>query len=158
MKEIKLTQSKVALVDNEDFDFVSQHKWCAHKHRNTYYAGTYIIRDGCKKYIHMHRLLMEAKKGQIVDHVNENGLDNRRENLRFATNSQNLHNSSITRGTSKYRGVYLRKGTNRWHSQIKVNNKQIHIGYFSNEIDAAKAHDQAALKYFGEFAKLNLGL
>jgi hypothetical protein len=158
MKEVKLTQDKIAIVDDEDYEIVSCHKWCAQKHRNTYYAGTYLYAEGNKKYIHMHRLLMDAKKGQIVDHVNENGLDNRRDNLRFATNSQNLHNSSRTRGTSKYRGVYLRKGTSRWHSQIKVNNKRIHLGYFDTEIDAAKAHDQAALKYLGEFAKLNVEL
>jgi hypothetical protein len=111
--ELKLTQSKVVLIDDEDFDLISRYTWCAHKNGYVYYAETQI-KVGNKKYtLKMHRLIMSAKKGQEVDHKNGNGLDNRRENLRFCTRSENLSNRRGW-GSSKYKGVCWEKGVKKW--------------------------------------------
>ena len=136
------------IVDEEDFPLISAYKWYPHKFGNQFYAST-------STGILMHRLIMNAKQGQLVDHKNRNGLDNRRENLRLCTQSQNLHNRPSIGGTSKYKGVS--KVGNRWRSYIWKNYKRTHLGYFSSEEDAAKAYDKAAIKLIGDFAYLNFG-
>ena len=105
----------------------------------------------------MHREIMEAKRGIIVDHINRNGLDNRKENLRFVSRSQNAMNSEREGYpyTSKYRGVCLGKRRKKWRAYICVGLKQKYLGYFYSEEEAAKAYDAAAKKYRGEYAFLN---
>lgn len=104
----------------------------------------------------MHRLIMNAKKGIQVDHINRDTLDNRRQNLRFATPSQNAANKIIGENNkSGFKGVFWDRYSNSWHAKIKVNYKQIHIGFFKTPEDAAKAYNQVALKHFGKFALLN---
>ena len=105
----------------------------------------------------MHREIMNFPAGRLVDHGNGDSLDNRIDNLRAATKAQNAHNKGKTRKktSSKYIGVYFNKQTKRWISQIKYKEKRIYLGYFKDEVKAAKAHDAAARKYHGEFAKLN---
>lgn len=104
----------------------------------------------------MHRFIMNAQKGQIIDHINGNGLDNRKENLRFCTHRQNAYNLITgTNKTSKYKGVHLLKNNGLWCVQIKIPNKRIRLGNFEREDDAALAYNEAAIKYFGEFACLN---
>ena len=94
MKEIKLTQNKIALVDDEDYELASSKKWYAAKDHNTYYAlSKESIGNGKVKTLRLHRFLLDAKIGQEIDHENGNGLDNRRENLRFCTHAENIKNS-----------------------------------------------------------------
>ena len=118
----------------------------------------------------MHRVVVEnalgrqLKSDELIDHINKRGLDNRRENLRVVDSVQNAlnrkkqktYNKSQT--SSKYKGVGWRKSHTKWVSYITINYKQISLGYFDSEIEAAKAYDEAALKYFGEFATLNFKL
>jgi hypothetical protein len=152
MIEVPLTQNKVAFVDEEDYELVSQYKWNTNKGRNTFYAATGL---------QLHRLVMENTLGrklgseELVDHINGNGLDNRRENLRVCSRTQNIRNRTGKSGSSKYKGVSWHTPTEKWLARIQVNKHQIHLGCFVNEATAAIAYDIAAHQYFGEFAKLN---
>jgi hypothetical protein len=156
-KEIQLTQGKVAIVDDEDYEYLNQWKWYANKLMGKFYA----VRNNRinKKHVGsliMHRILMKTPKDLIVDHINGNTLDNRKCNLRNCTYSQNSQNQKISiKNTSGYKGVYYQKRDNNWRVIIKCNNIRIHIGIFECIIDAAKAYNAAALKYHGEFANLN---
>ena len=106
----------------------------------------------------MHRVIMDAPKGMHVDHINGNGLDNRRENLRLCTNSQNHMNRKTHRdSSSKYKGVSWNKRNSKWQAYIGSGIKRKNLGYFASESDAAKAYDIKAKECFGEFARLNLG-
>lgn len=123
-----------------------------------FYAGRWkrIGLRQCR--IHMHRLILglDSRDTRLCDHKNGNGLDNRRANLRIATTSQNLANRGKTRrNTSGYKGVMWFKRKRKWYARIRVSGKSVHLGYFDDPIDAAKAYDDAALKHFGEFAKTN---
>jgi len=115
------------------------------------------IDEGKRRVIHMHRVILQPKKGLDIDHINGNRLDNRRINLRYATRSQNNMNRFARCVTSKspYKGVCWRAHAKRWKAYIKINKTQIHIGYFTTAEKAAKAYNKAAIKYFGEFANLN---
>lgn len=153
-KEIPLTQGKVAIVDDEDYSMLSQYRWFLHT------TGCAIRHFGHgrkdRRMIRMHREIMNAPKELQVDHINGDKLDNRRSNLRLATNSQNQMNCRKRYGNdSKYKGVCWHWQNSKWRANIKIDGKQTHLGLFLNEIDAAKAYDDAARKYFGEFAKTN---
>lgn len=157
MKTIPLTQGKVALVDDADYAAVSQFKWCAMKIGRRFYAVRNVRRpDGKVANQYMHRFLMPG--AAEVDHINGDGLNNSRENnLRSVTTRQNRQafKRKAAGKTSKFRGVSWRKERGKWRAHIQVYGKFVHLGTFSNEIDAARAYDAAALKYFGEFAHLN---
>lgn len=112
----------------------------------------------CKIPLKMHRMIMNASKGFVVDHINHNGLDNRKANLRLVTNAQNSYNRPCFKkkgSPSQYKGVYWSKRDNKWQVQISCKGKVKTIGQFKDEIQAAKAYDKAAKKYHGEFAYLN---
>lgn len=152
-KSIPLTQGKFALVDDEDFEKLNKHKW-------TFQARGYAYRRNPDKekslVLWMHRVIMNPECGMEVDHINGNKLDNRKENLRLATRSQNGHNMPLhKRNTSGFKGVTFWKRDNNWKSQITVDGKNLHIGYFEDPKDAAKAYDKSAREHFGEFARLN---
>lgn len=155
MKRIPLTQGKVALVDDKDFKELSRYKWCAAKTR---YNTFRVIRTekGTTKTIYMHRQIMGFPKKMHVDHKNHNTLDNRRDNLRVCTNSQNHQNRlSHKNSISKYKGVCWLKTQKKWVAGIELNGRKTHLGCFTDETEAAKAYDEAAKKLFGEFAHLN---
>ncbi len=158
MKKITLTRNKHALVDNEDFKKVNQFKWNASYNKTTksfYALGYSPTKDGKRYRISMHRLIMNAKKGQVTDHKNYDTLDNRKSNLRICTNAENIRNARPRKNTSKYKGVYWYKKSKNWRSHIKINGKRITLGSFTDEKNAALAYNIAAKKYFGEFAYLN---
>lgn len=137
MKEIPLTQGKVTLVDDEDFDYLNQFKWCAKKDKKTYYA-TREKREGGKPHrIYMHSLIIGTPKGMQTDHINGDGLDNRRKNLRIVTNRENSQNRHQIK-SSIYPGVYSRNG--KWISQIQIKGKNRQIGTFDNEKAASNAY------------------
>lgn len=156
--EIPLTQGKVALIDEEDFETVSLFKWCADKGRRTYYAVTRNRINGKQIKTYMHRLLLNLGKREQGDHINSNGLDNRRSvNLRCSTSSQNSMNQrkQNRKTSSKYKGVYWSKNRKMWHVRINKNGSQINIGHFYEEDAAGQAYNFVAKELFGEFAKLN---
>ena len=151
-KLIPLTQGRFAIVDAEDYEWLKQYKWHTDKAQNTYYAVSQKNRKGFK----MHRLITGAPKGLFVDHRDHNGFNNRRDNLRLCTNKENQQNKRPMRGkTSRYKGVHRCKSRKMFRAKIRHNGKQMHLGYFENEIDAAKAYDKKAREFFGEFAFLN---
>lgn len=134
MKTIALTRGLIAKVDDSCFEFLSKHKWQAVKMGNTFYASR------CSNSILMHREIMGNPVGMEIDHINRSGLDNRLNNLRICTRSQNQHNRRKQQSSSVYKGVYWKKSANRWCSQIQVDRKNIFLGYFSNEKDASGAY------------------
>jgi hypothetical protein len=155
-RRIPLTQGKFAIVDADDYEKLNCYSWQCRESGATFYALRLQFGNGRVRIISMHREIMHAPKGMVVDHKNHNGLDNRKENLRIATATENRrHCRKIKTGNSKYKGVYLKKRTGRWEASIGYNHERIHLGYFDSEIEAAKAYDAAAKKYHGEFAALN---
>lgn len=154
--EIDLTQGKVALVDRADLDKVLPWKWVAHFERGRWYAYAGVTVGPYKsKLLRMHRLILDPPDGMDVDHINHDGLDNRRFNIRTATRSQNLANrDTSTRRKSRYKGVHEivnRPLAKRWVAGCQDRK----LGYFATEIEAAQAYNEAARESFGEFAVLN---
>jgi len=156
-RRIPLTQGKYAVVDPEDFERLNKYKWYAVKDSRTFYA--YRNKRAGKKFVSlgMHRQILNPPDHLMVDHINHNGLDNRKANLRLATCAQNSYNRRQVRKnkSSKYTGVSWKEWTKKWAVIICYKRKNIIVGYFEDEIQAAKAYDDAAKKYHGQFAKLN---
>jgi hypothetical protein len=156
MKTIQLTQGKVALVDDEDFDRINQSKWQAVKDRKGWYARRSIQTPSGRTSINMHREVLHFSSGDPeVDHRDHNGLDNRKENLRPATDAQQCMNRN---GWSKigFKGVHrLPNKSKPWQSRIHFNGKLINLGVFATPIEAARAYNAKALELFGQFARLN---
>lgn len=157
--EISLTQGKVALVDDADAELISQYKWCVMKSDRTYYAKRAHRNNGKCITVLMHTVLTGCKK---VDHINGDGLDNRRENLRRATTRENNQNRrKRLNASSRFNGVYYSKKSRKFQAQIRVpakeggQGKQIYLGLFEDEVQAAKAYDNEARKIHGEYAALN---
>lgn len=167
MKQIQLTKGKFALVDDEDFEWLNQWKWCVQGQNSG--SNFYAKRAVRKKIVHesenyfsmkmisMHRFIFGIKDINIViDHIDGNGLNNQKSNLRPCTQTQNLYNRrSKGTKTSVYKGVSQRGISNQWRAYIHVKDKVLHLGTFGSEIDAAASYNIAALKYHGEFANLN---
>lgn len=158
-KEIRLTQGQVALVDDEWFDELSRYKWQANYDPKTksFYATRMPSRLlGKRKTIWMHRVIINAGQGDEVDHKDGNSLNNRIENLRICTHKQNARNVGIRPSNiSGYKGVVPSRNKNGWVAEIKVDGKQIYLKTWKTPEQAAVAYDEAAKKYFGEFARLN---
>jgi hypothetical protein len=155
-KEIKLTQGKFTIVDDDMYDYLNQWKWHVINTRGLFYAAKCNSRIRGTK-IKMHKLLTNNLSSDMVtDHINGNTLDNRKCNLRVCTRSQNQMNRGATvKNKTGYKGVYYHENRNAYKVQIKVNNKTYYLGYFTTPKKAAAAYNQAAVKYHGEFAKLN---
>lgn len=154
MKKIELTRGLFAMVDDSDFVRTNALNWHAQPKRKTHYAIGQIIVGGKRTTRRMHRLLMDAKPGQIVDHVNGNGLDNRMSNLRITCAKGNARNRRHY-GQSPFKGV--RCIGKSWVARISENRKVKTIGYFASAKEAAAAYDREASKLFGETAYLNFG-
>ncbi len=161
MREIPLTRGKVAIVDDEDFDRVAQFKWAltCHKERNSpdHYARRSVWQSATKKSVTvlMHRFILDAPRDKHVDHINGNGLDNRRSNLRLVTPAQNQQNLRTRRGKAGFRGVQYDPRKRRHYARIKANNQKIWLGFFDSAEEAARAYDAAAIEHHGEYARLN---
>jgi len=151
-KLIPLTQGKFAIVDAEDYNRLAKYKWSCQKDRNNYYAS----RANGNTRIFMHREIMKAPKGLQVDHINRNGLNNRKSNLRLCTHAENVHNSRPMRnGSSQYKGVCWHKCKKKWCVSISKSGKRTYLGHFDDEMEAGVAYDRKAEELFGEFAYLN---
>jgi hypothetical protein len=158
-RRIHMAQPKYAKVDPADYKRLRGYEWLAKKGRSSFYARRRAAgsKAGKEALIYLHQEVIEVPEGMVVDHINHDGMDNRRANLRAATYSQNLCHRKKRSGAkqSKYKGIYWRKKNRKWQAVITFDRKKIYLGYFRNEIDAAKAYDRAAMKYHGEFASLN---
>ena len=153
--KIKLTQNKVTLIDDADYELIKQYKWCAGRTHQCWYAITQARNDdGKRTTLYMHRLIIGNNcKDLFIDHINGDGLDNRRSNLRICTNAENLHNRLPRR--EMYKGVYWCKRKKPWRARIRNNGRLIHLGYYDSKEKAANAYNKAARNYFGGFAFLN---
>lgn len=158
MKQIKLTQNKIALVDDIDFEKINQYSWHIRKGKKPY-ARTTIWNKTKKKpqLFYMHRIILELTDPKIhVDHIDGNGLNNQRANLRIATSLENNRNVfKQPNKTSQFKGVSYCNSRKKFKASISLNNKETFLGRFEKEIDAAYAYNEAAIKYFGKFARLN---
>jgi hypothetical protein len=161
VKEIPLTQGKVALVDDADYPHLSQFRWHASRgRRGVFYAKRNLRRaDGRNTTRFMHAEVVKIPLGLICDHANQNGLDNRRANLRLVTASESAANTRkrvcSTRPASQYKGVARRPDCDRWQASIMKNGRRWYLGIYRTEDDAARVYDAVAEGLFFACAKLN---
>lgn len=144
------------IIDDEDFERVTKYNWFGWT--TPRHTSMYVVGWVDHKTVRLHRFIMGAKIGSIVDHSNGNALDNRKCNLRIATSKQNNQNAKKRRNskTSKFKGVHYCNVWKIWKAQIQTNKKKLCLGSYNTELEAAKAYDLAALEYFGEFARINI--
>lgn len=160
MKTIPLTQGKTAMVDDADYEELSKYPWHALYNSFNFYAVRHTRVDGKRLYLYMHRHILCLPFGdpREGDHRDGDGLNNQRYNLRVCTKQQNIRNQRLRKGpkSSQFKGVSWHTEHQRWASYLYVNGRQLRLGYFSSETDAALAYNVAALTYHGEFARLNV--
>ncbi len=155
MKQIPLSRGGFTIVDDEDFKELGQYKW------RTDTKSSYVVRNvragGRVPRIYMHKLILNPPENLFTDHINHDKLDNRRGNLRVCTTSQNganrLKQSKVS--SSRFKGVTWHKRDRVWQAVLKHKGKNIFLGYFDNEVEAASKYNLAAREMFGEFAYLN---
>lgn len=159
--EIKLPKGHKAIVDDDDFEYLNQFKWC--NNGNGYVTHRFDNGTGRLVKTGMHKIVLERKLGRKLlpteetDHIDNNPLNNTRANLRASTHQENTRNRSKTNSpaSSRFKGVSKSKNAKKWSAQIKIDQKLIYLGSFNTEDAAARAYDAAARAHFGEFAKLN---
>jgi hypothetical protein len=154
-KAIMLTKGAYAIVDEEDYQRLSQYNWCLAARSHTDYAANYT--NNCCRLLH--REVLKLSKGEpMVDHINHNGLDNRKCNLRLCTRNENAYNS-LKKGkntSSKYKGVCFDKNRDKWTASICKDKVRLNIGRFDTEIEAAKSYNEKAVELHGEFSYINI--
>jgi hypothetical protein len=156
MKKILLTKGVLALVNDDMFDYLNQWKWSLHHGYATRTDRGIINGKKYQRTIAMHRVIANTPEDKITDHINRNPLDNRSSNLRICSKAQNACNTEPYKtNRSGYVGVRWKTSNRKWVARINLAGKQIHIGYFTDLLEAAKAYDAKALELHGEFAKLN---
>lgn len=162
MKTIKLNRGFESIVDDDDYDRVSALRWHARVNRRAdgtlrvYAFRVHIDDDGSRHALFLHRYIMPVPNGMDIDHVNGDGLDNRRGNLRCATRAENNYNSrKRSGGTSIYRGVSWHGPCKKWHARFSINGKSKYLGVYESEELAAAAYNKEAEKHAGQFATLN---
>lgn len=159
MKKIKLTQGKFALVDNDDFDKISLFNWYTSKNNSgIFYAArsVYDIKTKKQKVLWMHREIMGTKSGMDTDHINGDGLNNQRKNLRVCTRAENQRNKSKPKNNkSGYKGVSWSLPRNKWRADIRLNGKTSNLGFFNTKEEAYNAYVKACVEYHREFANYN---
>ena len=159
MKQIQLTQGKFTFVDDEDFDFLSKNNWCAEeRQKDKFYASRSIDNKNERRHIYMHRLLMQIPNDKQIDHIDGDGLNNQKNNLRIASIAENQRNRIVLakNNTSGYKGVSWIKRAKKWGARIRIDRKLKHLGYFNHKKEAASAYNNAAVRLFGNFANLNM--
>ncbi|MBN2137484.1 MAG: HNH endonuclease [Sedimentisphaerales bacterium] len=159
-RRIRISSPKYTIVDPEDYEALACYEWLGYKSGQQFYAARQerVRVNGRRKVsiIPLHRQIMPVGKGLIVDHVNRDGLDNRKSNLRAGTQAQNICNSKRTaRSSSMYKGVSWHKASKKWRALVAFGGKTKFLGYFADEVEAAKAYDAGARELHGEFAYLN---
>lgn len=153
----KKGRGKYAIIDDDDFNKVKNYKWYYYESKyGTGYAITHTYINNIKTTIRMHRIILNASQGELVDHKNHDGLDNRKNNLRLCNHLENNRNRKLSYNSkhSIYKGVHP-TCNKTWTSTIIVNKEKMRIGIFRTEVEAAHAYDYYAIKYFGKFAALN---
>lgn len=164
VREIFLTQGKSTLVDDEDYEYLKDFSWITLKQERVYvptafYAARTFAVPGGRKMVMMHRVILGVDhlnwKETPVDHEDGNGLNNQRYNLRLATLTYNQGNKNKYYGTSQFKGVSWYPAKEKWVAKIGTKTGQLHLGYYIDEEEAARAYDAAAIHYFGEFASTN---
>ncbi len=166
MKTISLPNGMAAFVDDEDFDRVSNYRWhcrtdastsMLNRHRRHVYVKAHGRGTQAGKCFYLHRLILWIFDARHVDHINGDGLDNRKSNLRVASQHQNGGNARVwdRRKSSVFKGVYFMRRDNKWAAQICLNRINIRLGAYATEHEAAMEYDRAARKHFGEFARTN---
>lgn len=152
MKEIQLTQGKIALVDDEDYERLILWKWKADKGSRSFYATRSEYKEGKKKTLMMHRVIMREPDGMEIDHIDGNGLNNQKHNLRVCTRKENSRNLPST-NKNGYKGVH--KSGSKWMAQIWNDGTAVYLGTFLEVEEAARAYDEKAKEIFGDFARTN---
>lgn len=148
---VPLTRGHMALIDDQDFPMIVDMKWRSCRNYNTFYAQGHVLVDGVWRTVMMHRLILDAPTGVLVDHINGDGLDNRRANLRLVNNSQNQMNRKNVTSSSGYKGVTFLPKSGKWQAQIKKDGKNIYLGVFKTPEQAHAAYTKKARELFGEF-------
>lgn len=147
-KELPVAGGVICFVDDDDFPRLSGFSWCL----NNGYVGT----ASGGKFVYLHRLLTGAGPGDVTDHRDGNRLNNTRANLRLCSRTENNRNGPSRGGSSQFKGVYRSRCYGRkWKASITCNRRQIHLGYFDEEVEAARAYDAAAVRLHGDFARTN---
>jgi hypothetical protein len=153
MKYIELTQGKRAMVDDEDYEELSRWRWCVRRGKNTYYAVRGCRIEEKQRKLPMHRVIMNTPQGMDTDHINGDGLDNRKCNLRVCTRTQNNYNIGRNKlNVSGYKGVGWHKSNEKWRARIRINKKRVNLGYFETPELAYQAYCNKAKEVHGEFA------
>lgn len=158
MKKIALKNNleKFVLVDDEDYNVLNSYVWSCEKHKAGFnYAMTYLVKEGKRLRVYMHRMLLNPKKGEIVDHINHDGLDNSRGNLRLCDYSLNGINRKLSKDTQS-KGVIYCKRLSKWRVTAALNKKNIGLGYYSDRLEAMKVYDTFVLIVYKEFAFTNI--